>query len=365
MSIQELVAKQRTYFASGVTKDPQFRVAMLKKLKIAINAHQTQILEALKLDLNKSAGETFMAEIGVVLSELSYFIAHTLSFSKKRHKPTPFVLFKATSYIYPEPFGVCLIMSPWNYPFQLAMEPLIGCLAAGNTAIVKPASYAPATSQLIAHMLGEIYPEDYVATVLGGREANTQLLDQRFDFIFFTGSTNVGRTVMEKASKNLTPIALELGGKSPCIVNDVHDMRLAARRIAFGKFLNAGQSCVAPDYVLCKTELKGELIRNLQIAIDEFFGDHPLENPDLPKIITAHHHERLRGLMLGCEAVIGGDYNETQIAPTVLDHVTLDSPVMKEEIFGPILPILCYDNLEEAFRIIAGIERPLSLYLFT
>jgi aldehyde dehydrogenase (NAD+) len=256
-------------------------------------------------------------------------------------------------------------MSPWNYPFQLTLNPLIAALAAGNTAVVKPASYAPATSQIIADLLGECFPSEYVAVVQGGREENAALLEQRFDFIFFTGSTSVGRVVLEKASKYLTPAVLELGGKSPCIVDANVDLRLAAKRIAFGKLVNAGQTCVAPDYLLIRKEDQETFIRHYQAALTEFFGPDPLNNPDFPHIVNEKHLERLAGLIEGETCVIGGTRKGLKLAPTVLTGITVESKIMKEEIFGPILPILNYERLEDVIRIVRSLEKPLALYLFT
>ncbi|MFH0993156.1 MAG: aldehyde dehydrogenase family protein, partial [bacterium] len=318
----------------------------------------------LRTDLNKAPLETFLTETGIVMAELHYALKHISRWVKPRRARTPLALFAATTRIYREPFGVVLIMSPWNYPFQLAFDPLVGALAAGNCAVVKPGSYAPKTAEIIATIIAECFPPEYVACVLGGRQENTLLLDQNFDFIFFTGNADVGRTVLTKAAVHLTPVVLELGGKSPCIIAEGADLRLAAKRIAFGKFVNAGQTCVAPDYVLIRPIDKEAFIRNLKIAIDGFFGPDPLSCPDYPKIINDKHRERLKGLLQGMNAVIGGTGNDLQIAPTVLDGVRPEDPVMQEEIFGPILPILTYHSYDEAIAFVNTREKPLALYLF-
>ncbi len=364
MDINTIVTNQRTFFQSGQTQDPAFRIAALHDLKTAIERHQTDIEAALRADLNKAPLETFLTETGIVMAEINYALRHIGRWVKPRRAGTPLALFAASTRIYREPFGVVLIMSPWNYPFQLAFDPLVGALAAGNCAVVKPGSYAPKTAEIIATIIAECFRPEYVTCVLGGRQENTMLLDQHFDFIFFTGNGDVGRTILTKAAVHLTPVVLELGGKSPCIIAAGANLRLAAKRIAFGKFVNAGQTCVAPDYVLIRPADKAEFIKNMQIAIDGFFGSDPLAYPDYPKIINAKHRERLKGLLSGMNAVIGGTWNDLQIAPTVLDGVRPEDPVMQEEIFGPILPILTYHSTEEAIASVKAREKPLALYLF-
>ncbi len=365
MDIQTLVQAQRTFFMTQATKPIEYRLNALKTLKKGIIDHQDLIIDALKKDLNKAPMETIMTEIGIVMTELNHMIKHLRHWSKPKRVKTPFVLFSATSKIIYEPYGVVLIMSPWNYPFQLAIDPLIGAIAAGNCAIVKPASYAKHTSDAIKLILDLCFKPEFVATVLGGRTENTALLEQQFDYIFFTGSTDVGKTVMEKASKYLTPVSLELGGKSPCIVDDTANIPLAAKRIAFGKFLNAGQTCVAPDYVFVKESVKAELIEAIKKNITEFFGSNPLECEELPKIINDKHHSRLIGLMNNQSIAYGGTYNETKISPTLLDNVSLESSIMQEEIFGPILPIMGYESIEEVIAYIQSKAKPLAFYLFS
>jgi len=337
----------------------------LKKLQSVIRVREADIAVALRGDLGKAPFESYLTETAIVLAEVSLFIKKLRLWAKPRRVKTPLILFSARSRILPEPFGVTLIMSPWNYPFQLAINPLIGAIAAGNTAIIKPASYAPATSRLIADLVGECLDPAHVTTVLGGREENAALLDQRFDYIFFTGSTNVGKVVLEKAAPHLTPVCLELGGKSPCLIDRGVDLRLAAKRIAFGKMINAGQSCVAPDYLLISREDRDSFVEAYRAAIEGFFGNEPLKNPDFPHIIAPKHVERLKGLLTGEQCVLGGNSLDAKIAPTLVIDVKPDSPLMQEEIFGPILPILTYDDLEEALAVIRSQEKPLAFYLFT
>lgn len=365
MDIQKIVEKQHAFFNTQTTKDLFYRLNALKTLQKAIIAHESKIIDALKKDLNKAPLEAIMTEIGIVRQELTHMIKHFRHWAKPKRVKTPLFLFSAKSYIYTEPYGVVLIMSPWNYPFQLAIDPLIGAIAAGNCAIIKPGSYAKHTALAIEEMIKHTFPEEYITTVLGGREENQALLEQKFDYIFFTGSTSVARTVMEKAAVNLTPVSLELGGKSPCIVDGTLNMKLTAKRLAFGKFVNAGQTCVAPDYVFVKREYQNELIDELKNVIEVFFGKDPLNYPDFPKIINDKHHERLLGLIKNQHVVIGGKANSTTIEPTVLSDVNITSPVMQEEIFGPVLPLIPYDSIEEVITYINSKDRPLAFYLFS
>ncbi|MDO5112007.1 MAG: aldehyde dehydrogenase [Clostridia bacterium] len=365
MDAQALVAKQRTYFESGKTLPVEYRLAMLKKLRDAVAQNEERIAAALKQDLNKAHFEAYMTEIGMVLDDLRYAISHVASWARRKTVRTPLAQFSARSFILPEPYGVALIMSPWNYPFQLCIEPLTGAIAAGNCAIVKPSAYAANTSRLIAELLGSLFPPEYVAVVEGGREENTALLQQKFDYIFFTGSVNVGKYVMECASRNLTPMSLELGGKSPVIVDKSADLPLAAKRIAFGKYINAGQTCVAPDYVLAEAGIRDALIEEIKKAVAAFYpnGDYA----SFPTIVNDKHFARVMGLIQEEKLVFGGkgDASRRFIAPTLMQDVTWDDPVMQEEIFGPILPILTYTELDEAIGRIVARPKPLALYLFT
>ncbi len=405
--IREIVKKQRKYFSSGATLNVEARLNAISRLKACIRKHEREINEALKKDLGKSAFEGYMCETGLTLSEISYMQKHTRAFAREKTVWTPLSQFASRSFTKPSPYGVVLVMSPWNYPFLLTMEPLVDALAAGNTVVVKPSAYSPHTSDLIAKLIAECFDESYVAVITGGREENQYLLREHFDYIFFTGSKSVGREVMRCASEHLTPVTLELGGKSPCIVDRTANLKLAAKRIVFGKFLNCGQTCVAPDYIYCDPVIKDELIRQIRLQIRRQFGKNPLENPDYGKIINRKHFDRVLGLIAAAEnqtesgddertsagqnteetktvmpntentnmvrqdtrscVIIGGRSNPDtlQIEPTVIDNVTFGDAVMQEEIFGPVLPILTYGSLDQAVAKINSMEHPLALYLFT
>lgn len=367
MEIQELVQLQRKFFQTNDTKDVEHRIKVLNSIKRWITGHQDLICGALKADLNKDAAESYMCEIGLVLSELNYQIRHIRQWSKKKQVHTPLAQFYGVSYETYEPYGVTLVMSPWNYPFMLSIEPAVGAIAAGNTVIIKPSAYAPNVSHVIRKMMEESCPKKYAAVVEGGRKENAELLEQRFDYIFFTGSVSVGKIVMEKASRYLTPVTLELGGKSPCVVDDAKSLKLAAKRIAFGKFINAGQTCVAPDYLLIREELKDPFLACLKEVLRGFFGEYPLQNEQLVKIINEKHFDRLNALLQDQNIVIGGksDPQSMKIEPTVVDRVTGENPLMLEEIFGPILPVLTYKKLNEAVRFINQREKPLACYIFS
>ena len=365
MNISETVISQRKYFESGKTRSLSFRKEALKSLKRAIKANEELICEALLSDLNKPKSETYMCEVGLVYEEISYQIKHLPKWIKNKRAHTPLPQFKSKSFTSPEPYGVTLIMSPWNYPVQLSLSPLVGAIAAGNCVIVKPSAYAPKSSEVVAKIISEAFSAEHVTTVLGGREENTALLAQKFDYIFFTGSVSVGKLVMEAAAKNLTPISLELGGKSPVILEKSADIEIAARRIAFGKALNAGQTCVAPDYLLIEKGLKEEFVGYYKKALREFFRGGDMS--DFPHIVNEKHFDRLLSLMEGEKIVLGGKYNREErfIEPTLLDNVTYSSKAMSEEIFGPILPIIEYENLADAIEYIRKNPKPLALYLFT
>ncbi|MEG0424058.1 MAG: aldehyde dehydrogenase [Erysipelotrichaceae bacterium] len=367
MEIKSIVKQQRLYFNAQNTKSYEFRIKQLAILKNCIIKNEKLIMKALKDDLNKSATESYMSEIGMILSEITYTQKHLKGWMKKHYVTTPLAQFCATSYEQYEPFGIVLIMSPWNYPFMLSMSPLIGAIAAGNCALVKPSAYAHATSSVIASLIAQSFKEEYIACIQGGRDANKQLLEERFDYIFFTGGVSVGRLVMEKASVYLTPITLELGGKSPCIVDKKANIKLAAKRIAFGKYLNAGQTCVAPDYVFVHESIKDELIHYLKEYIQMFFKDDILNNHEYPKIINQKHFDRLIHLLDNKKIVIGGSYDPEKliITPTVLNDVRLSDDIMQEEIFGPIMPLIPYQNIKEVITYINSKEKPLALYLFT
>ena len=367
MDITEILEKQRNYFQSGATLPVEFRIRMLKKLHAAIRAREREIHEAIHRDLGKSAYESYMCEVGLTLSEISYLIGHTRRFAKEKRVHTPLSQFASRSYQKPTPYGNVLIMSPWNYPFLLTVEPLADAIAAGNTAVVKPSAYSPATGEVIAKLIAETFPPEYVAVVTGGRRENSALLMQKFDLIFFTGSQNVGKEVLRHAAETLTPAVLELGGKSPCIVDSTAKLKLAAKRIVFGKYLNCGQTCVAPDYILCHESVKEQLVEEIGREILSQYGADPLKSPEYGKIVNEKHFDRLLGLMDPAKVVYGGesDRGTLQIAPTVLDRVTPDDPVMQEEIFGPVLPILTYREFEEVYAYLAHRPKPLALYFFS
>lgn len=365
--IKQIINAQRTYFQTGATLSIDKRLLALRKLKACILKHEQTIHTALRQDLGKSSFENYMCETGLVLSELSYMIKHTKHFAKEKNVRTPLAQFHSRSFKKPSPYGVTLIMSPWNYPFMLTIEPLIDAIAAGNTAVLKPSAYSPATSSVIQKIIKECFPPEYVSVVTGGRAENNCLLAEHFDYIFFTGSPIVGREVMRHASDNLTPVTLELGGKSPCIVEKTANLRLTAKRIVFGKFLNCGQTCVAPDYIYCDPSIKDLLIAELKKEIEKQFGSQPLTNPNYGKIINAKHFHRIVSLLDSKKLVHGGSFAETtlQIEPTVLSNVTWNDPVMQEEIFGPVLPILTYDSFDQAIEKINTMPHPLALYIFT
>ncbi len=364
--ISRIVATQREYFKAGKTLDVSVRISALKLLKQSIQRHEGEINKALEMDLGKGAFESYMCETGMVLSELSHMLSHIKSYAKEKTVATPLAQFHAHSYKKPSPYGVTLIMSPWNYPFLLTISPLIDAIAAGNTAVVKPSAYSPYTSEVIKTILQECFNEEYVAVVTGGRAENTSLLEEHFDYIFFTGSQAVGKEVMRKASEHLTPVTLELGGKSPCIVDKTANLKLAAKRIVFGKYLNCGQTCVAPDYIYCDASVKDKLMDELRLQIKKQFGTSPLINKDYGKIINEKHYKRLCGLMDMEKVAIGGrtEAENLRIEPTVMENVTFEDKVMQEEIFGPILPVLTYETLDEAIVQINEMPHPLALYLF-
>lgn len=366
MNIEQIVENQRMFFRTEATRPPEFRLAALKKLRAVLKSKEAAIIAALKADLNKAEYEGFMTEVGLVYEELSFQEKRLPRWLKPQRVRTPLAQFPAKSFVLSEPYGVVLIMSPWNYPFQLTMMPLIGAIAAGNCAVLKPSAYSPQTSRVIADLIGECFPQEYVTVVQGGREENTALLEQRFDYIFFTGSVAVGRLVMEKASRFLTPVTLELGGKSPCIIDKSANLRLAAKRLACGKLLNAGQTCIAPDYLFVHKDIKDQVILYLKERFTGMLGDNPLDNPDFPQIINEKQFSRLVGLMDNENILYGGRTRGTrQIEPTLLDDITAESRIMQEEVFGPILPVLTYSSIEEVIAFIASREKPLALYLFT
>lgn len=366
-NVAELLKMQREYFQSGKTLPVKNRIENLKKLRECIKAHEEEICLALKTDLGKSDTESYMCEIGMALAEINCLIKHTKKWAKAKRVKTPLAQFSAKSYVLPTPYGNTLIMSPWNYPFLLTLAPLATAVAAGNTAIVKPSAYSSATSALLEKLLSKSFEKGLIATVTGGRAENATLLDSKFDMIFFTGSQAVGKEVLRHAAERLTPAVLELGGKSPCIVDETAKIPLAAKRIVFGKFLNCGQTCVAPDYILCHASVKEKLIEEIKKQIQSQFGEQPLENPDYGKIIGEKHFARICGLIEQTKTVFGGGMDEVncKIAPTVMDNVAWEDKVMQEEIFGPVLPILTFERFDEVYEVLKDKARPLALYLFT
>lgn len=365
--IKDILQQQNHFFSSGKTIQAEFRLKQLESLKEAMIRHEADLAAALKEDLGKSRMESYMCEIGLTQSELTWMQKHLRSLMRSKRVSTPAAQFAAKSFRSPSPYGTVLIMSPWNYPVLLTLDPLIDAIAAGNTAVVKPSAYAPCTFDVMKTMIEECFPAHYVAVVDGGRAENQALLQQRFDMIFFTGGKTVGREVLRHAAEYLTPVTLELGGKSPCIVDSTAKIRLAAKRIVFGKYLNCGQTCVAPDYILCDKRIRDELITAILAEIEKQFGKEPLKNPNYGKIINEKHFERILGLINGEKLVYGGqsEPESLRIAPTVLNNITWDDAVMGEEIFGPLLPILTFDTLDEALDTVESHPHPLALYFFS
>lgn len=365
--IDELLKKQRDFFQSGATLPIKFRVDALKNLYAVVKKRQSEINAALQADLGKSGFESFMCETGLVLSEINYMIKHVRAFSKEKTVHTPLSQFASRTYNKPSPYGNVLIMSPWNYPLLLSLDPIADAIAAGNTVIVKPSAYSPATSALIEKIVTECFSPEHVAVLTGGRAENAALLDRKFDLIFFTGSQNVGKEVLRRAAEHLTPTVLELGGKSPCIVEGSAKIELAAKRIVFGKYLNCGQTCVAPDYILCDRSVKKRLIEELVKQIKKQYGENPLKNPDYGKMVNEKHFERVKSLIDVDKVAFGGetDTSRLKIQPTIMDDVTFDDAVMQEEIFGPLLPIIPFDDFSEIFTLLKDRPKPLALYVFS
>lgn len=361
------VSNQRLFFNKHQTKKLSFRIEQLKLLKQAILDNEAAITKALKADLNKSELESYVTEIGICLEEIKYALKHIRSWVKPKKVRTPLPYLPASSKVYSEPLGVVLVIGAWNYPLQLIISPLIGAIAAGNCVIIKPSEIAVNTSTLLAEIIPKYFDSSFISVVEGGKEVTEQLLEEKFDHIFFTGSTQVGKIIMSAAAKQLTPVTLELGGKSPCIVDADTYLEYTARRIVWGKFLNAGQTCVAPDYLLVDRKIKKDLLEHLKQIIQEFYGTTPETSPDYARIINQHHFQRLCELLKTGEIVVGGDTNPSNyyIAPTVIDAVSPEEGVMQEEIFGPILPVIEYTNLSEAIAFVNAKPKPLALYFFS
>lgn len=364
--IVRLAAAQKQYFRTGQTLDISYRLTALKALKAAILKHEKSLTDALWADLHKSYEEAYLTEISIVLGEIDNHISNLRSWASPIHRPTPLKMFPSRSRIVSEPLGCTLIIAPWNYPVQLLLNPLVGAISAGCTAILKPSPYVPTVAKALEELIADTFESEYVATVQGNRDVNTALLAERYDLIFFTGSPALGRTVMAAAAKNLTPVVLELGGKSPCIVDYDADIATAARRIAWGKCLNAGQTCIAPDYLLVHSAVKDRLIDALREEFKRLLGDDPQQSKHFVRIVNERAFDRLVGYFKDGDIVVGGktDRSERFIAPTVLDNVNPESAVMQDEIFGPIFPVVTFQTTAEAVNFVTSREKPLALYYF-
>ena len=368
-TLREKINKQREYFSTGETKDINFRIEKLKKLRDVLKSEEEKVFEALKKDLMKSSFESYVTEVAMVYDEINMHIKNIKKWSKKRRVKTPLVQFPAKSFIQLEPYGDVLIIGPFNYPFMLTMDPLIGAIAAGNTAVIKPSESAPETSKILKEILEKVFDEKYVLHINPerGKEVVEELLKEKFDYIFFTGSATVGKIVMKAASQYLTSVTLELGGKSPCIIDKDCKLELAARRIVWGKLLNSGQTCVAPDYLYVHKDIEEEFIKKLEEEIKNQFGDNPLESEDYSKMVNEREFNRVLSYIDKEKLVFGGNYNRKtfQIEPTILKNVTWNDPVMEREIFGPIFPILPFEDLDEVIRLVNSKDKPLAIYYFS
>lgn len=366
-NISSIFKKQTSYFSSGQTRNVNTRIRNLKLLRSAILSHEDEINEALYKDLGKSKFEAYATEIGYILDEIRYHIKHLKSWANPKQSPTPITNFPASSYTVIEPLGTVLIISPWNYPFQLMIAPLIGAISAGNTTILKPSEISVATSKILEKIINTTFDSGYIHVIEGDANISQSLLKLDFNHIFFTGSAKVGKIVMQEAAKRLIPVTLELGGKSPCIVDKRINTKLVAKRIVWGKLINAGQTCIAPDYLIVHSDIKDRLIDEIKKVIKEFFGNDVSKSKDYPRIINKTNVDRLAALLQNSEIVYGGNYNRDTryFQPTIIDNVRMDMPIMKEEIFGPLFPILTFEDIDTAIDIIHSIPKPLSLYLFS
>ncbi|MCH5149772.1 MAG: aldehyde dehydrogenase [Spirochaetales bacterium] len=367
MEYKEMLMRQKQFFNSGITRSVKWRKSKLKVLYKAIKNYQTELLAALKNDLNKSPVEAFSTEIGIILEEISFALKHLSKWVKTEKVPSALLVFPSRSKVYHEPYGTVLILSPWNYPVQLALMPLVGAIAAGNCAVIKPSEDSPASSKIVAEIIKSCFEPEFVDVVLGDKTVSESLLKEKFDYIFFTGSPAIGKIVMKAAAENLIPVTLELGGKSPCIVDETADIQVSAKRIAWGKFINAGQTCVAPDYLLVQKSIKEKLLSAIEKEICAFYTDTPENNPEYPRIINKRHFLRLCKYFKDGKVICGARANSQtlQIAPTLLDDVNLEASVMKEEIFGPVLPVVTFDKFHDAIQFVNDRPRPLALYFFS
>ena len=363
----DLIASQREFYNSDATKDLGFRLKQLKKLYKILVERESDIIKALADDFGKSPLETYGTEISLVKKEIKYLARRLPGLARRKRVGGTLLSFPSSNYIYSEPYGVTFIIGAWNYPLLLTLLPAVGAIAAGNCVILKPSELSTHTSHLIKEMIGEIYESRFFEVIEGGPEETQAVLKQPLDYIFFTGSPRVGKIILEAASKQLIPVTLELGGKSPCIVESDANLKLAAKRIVWGKFVNGGQTCIAPDYIYVHENIKQELLKRLVEEIHAFYGNNPIDSPDFPSIINRSHFDRLVGLMKNADVLVGGntDRDKNRIAPTIMDNVDWDDPVMKEEIFGPLLPVLSYQSLDEVLEIVKSQPRPLALYLFS
>jgi len=368
-TISEITSKynaQSEFFRSGKTRSIDFRIQSLEQLKSTVKNHESEIMGALKQDLGKSQFEAYTSEVGFIYEEINHTVKHLRKWAKGYKVSTPLILQPTSSKVVYQPKGLTLVISPWNYPFQLCLAPVIGSVAAGNCVVIKASEFATATEAIVAKIVKAAFAPEFVTTVEGGGPETTKLLEQKWNHIFFTGSTAVGRIVSKAAVADLTPLTLELGGKSPCIVDKDTDIKVSARRIVWGKFYNTGQTCVAPDYLLVHQDIKSEIIAEMQRAIEDFYGENPIESPDYGRIISDKHFERLISLIEG-DVIVGGihDKSKRYIAPTLIDNVSMSDSIMQDEIFGPLLPILFYRTLEEAFEMVNQHPNPLACYVFT
>lgn len=366
-NLQTLLEAQKRFFIAGNTRPISKRVEQLKKLKQLLIDNEQLLIDEVHKDFSKSAFETYVTEIGLVITDINFAIKNIDQWAKVESVSTSLVNFPSKNFIITEPYGCALIISPWNYPILLALQPLVGAIAAGNTAIIKPSELTPHTSTILEKLISEHFNPEYIKVVLGGVEESSALVKMDFDYIFFTGSTKVGKIIMKSAAEKLTPLTLELGGKSPCIVDESANIEISAKRIVWGKFINAGQTCVAPDYLLVQESVKEELLEYIKQGITQLYGENPQESPDFPRIINDAHFNRLNKLLDNGDVFAGGkvDKESRYIAPTILNNITLEDEIMQDEIFGPILPVLSFNKLQECIEIINSRPRPLALYVFT
>lgn len=366
-NISTTIANQHNFFANHQTKNIEFRVEMLKKLRKAIVENEKKITDAIYSDFNKSEFEAYITEILMAYQEIDFHIKHLKKWAKPKRVKSGRINIPAKGYIVPEPFGVALIMAPWNYPFQLLISPLVGAIAAGNCAVLKPSELSVNTSHILVEIIEKTFSPNYISIFTGGIETNQALLAEKYDFIFFTGSTSVGKLIMAEAAKNLTPICLELGGKSPCIVDEDANIENAANRIAWGKFVNAGQTCIAPDYLFVHQSVKDAFLNEFVRSIQKMYGTNPIESPDFTRIINERHFERVVNYLSGEKVFFGGQHDKSKryIAPTVLIDVLPESAVMQDEIFGPVLPVLTFEKLDEVIAYVNERPKPLALYYFS